>query len=59
MNSDIGEIRFYQSVSRVLLNIIYVRLIDYILFKNILLFLSKIFYHGKITKKFKRIPRST
>ncbi len=40
-------------------NIKYVRLIDYILFKNILLFLSKFFYHGKITKKFKRIPRST
>ena len=39
-------------------NIKYVRLIDYILFKNILLFLSKIFYYGKITKKFKRIPRS-
>ena len=38
-------------------NIKYVRLIDYILFKNILLFLSKFFYYGKIIKKFKRIPR--
>ncbi len=59
MDINVKETGFYQSVSEGLLNIIYVRLIDYISFKNILLFLSKIFNYGKIIKKFKRIPRST
>jgi len=55
----LDETGFYQSVSDGWWNIKCVRLIDYISFKNILLFLSKIFYYGEITKKFKRIPRST
>ena len=59
MNSNIGRNKgFYPRMSEVRWNIIYVRLIDYISFKNILLSLSKIFNYGEITKKFKRIPRS-